>query len=477
RDVTILSEMKRQGKGQAHINQYIQEQYLKLLDKYYLDDPGNITFEQLERLRADFPLLGFREFFVTGTRLSNATLTVFSASSDPNMSIADAVRITMSFPFAFEPVLYQGEYYADGGIASNYPMDIFNQEQFLTYGRNNAGVNPCTLGLLIDSSEEIDARWGVKRNKKAKLKTTVFIRNIIEGLHNRSDDLKNAYSINSIQIYDNDLQTLDFNVSKEKINKLILSGRNALQQYIDHYMSDDVIYNHLPSYDTVYEKYYGKKPEELMRIIEKDLWPTIQEINNFIELLKKIDFQNELFVINEAMQEYAQNEREEQYSLYFQLEEMAGALDNFVQETQIVEKKLRAYQIKKRNLIARLDDAVRVKDKKNNDSCQKSLNEIIKKISLAEEHKQSIDHERVVIKENYDEMKKLINRELFFLIDQKQILNHVFDDHLLAKLRTTESALQEHLDIALQALSSHRKNYPDPRISEKIESHLFEIKE
>ncbi|MCS5711340.1 patatin-like phospholipase family protein [Candidatus Berkiella aquae] len=477
RDSTILSEMKSQGKEQAHINQYVEEQYQELLEQYYLDEPGNITFEQLEKIRTDFPTLGFREFFVTGTRLSNGTLKVFNASSDPNMSIVDAVRITMSFPFAFEPVLYQGEYYADGGIASNYPMDIFNQDQFLTHGRNDAGVNPCTLGLLVDSAEEIDSRWGVKKSKKAKLKMGVFVKNVIEGLHNRADDLKNAYSINSIQIYDHDLQTLDFKLTKEKINKLILSGRNALQQYIDHYMSDDVIYNQLPSYDGVYEKYYGKRPEELIRIIEKDLWPTIQETNNFIDLLKKIDFQNELSALDEAMQEYAQNEREEQYSLYFQLEEMADELDNFNQETQVVEKKLRAYQIKKRNLIASLDEAARAKDKKNVASYQKTLNEIIKKISLAEEHKQSIEHERVVIKENYAQMKKLINRELFLLIDQKQILQHVFDNHILAKLRTTESALQEHLDIALDALSSHRKDYPDPRVNEKVETHLFEIKE
>lgn len=40
----------------------------------------------------------------------------------PNMLLIDAVAMTCCMPIAFRPVLYNGEYYIDGGIAVNYPL-------------------------------------------------------------------------------------------------------------------------------------------------------------------------------------------------------------------------------------------------------------------------------------------------------------------------------------------------------------------
>ncbi len=477
RDQAIIQKMHQEGATRDAINEYLEKQYQQLLEKYYISDVGAINFEQIEKLRKDFPSLGFKELFITGTRLSNATLKVFSAESDPNMSVVDAVRITMSFPFAFEPVLYQGEYYADGGIASNYPMDIFNQERFLTHGVNDAKVNPCTLGLLIDSNSEIQSRWGAKGKIKEKLKPLSFAKKIIKGLHSRANDLKNLYSINSIQIFDNDLDTLNFDLSQGNIAKLISSGRSALQDYVDNYMSDDVVYNHLPSYDSVYDKYYAKRPEELVRIIEQKLWPTIQEMNTFINVLKKIDFNSEMTEIEVQLSHFPQVEKDKQYRIYLQLEEMANELDNLERDNQIVEKKLRAYEIKKRNLIANIDEATKKNQPEKVAALSNSLVELIKKLSIAEDHKHALQHERDIIRLNYQEIKKEVNKEIYALIEQKQKLQYIIDSKMITKLRKTESLLQEHMDIALKALASHRSDYPDPRINEKIESQLYEIKQ
>jgi predicted acylesterase/phospholipase RssA len=477
RDHAIIQKMQLEGDSLETINEYLKKQFQELLEKYYITDLGTINFEQHEKLRKDFPSLGFKELFLTGTRLSNGTLKVFSADSDPNMSLVDPVRITMSFPFAFMPVLYQGEYYADGGIASNYPMDIFNQDRFLTHGVNDAKVNPCTLGLLVDSKSEIESRWGVKRKDKDKLKALSFAKNIIKGLHNRANDLKNAYSINSIQIYDNDLDTLNFSLSQGNIAELIKSGRTALQDYVDNYMSDDVVYNHLPSYDSVYDKYYAKRPEELVRIIEQKLWPAIQEMNTFINVLKKIDFNSEIAEIDLQLSPYPQSEKDKQYRIYLQLEEMANELENLERDNQIVEKKLRSYEIKKRNLIASIDEATTKNQPDKVVTLSNSLVELIKKLSIAEDHKQALQHERDIIRLNFHEIKKEINKEIYTLIEQKQKIQYIFNSQMITKLRKTETLLQEHMDIALKALASYKNDYPDPRINEKIESQLYEIKQ
>ena len=136
----------------------------------------------------------------------------------------------------------------------------------------------------------------------------------------------------------------------------------ALQEYVDDYMGEGVIYNNLPSYESVHDKYYAKRPEELMRIVEQKLWPAIQEINTFISLLKKVDFESELADIEERLSVFSQIERDEQYSIYLQLEETANELDNLRSESVIVDKKIRSYQVKIRNIIANIDEATHNSD-------------------------------------------------------------------------------------------------------------------
>jgi predicted acylesterase/phospholipase RssA len=42
--------------------------------------------------------------------------------SDPDLPLIDAITMTCCMPIVFRPVMYKGEYYIDGGIASNYPL-------------------------------------------------------------------------------------------------------------------------------------------------------------------------------------------------------------------------------------------------------------------------------------------------------------------------------------------------------------------
>lgn len=77
---------------------------------------------------------------VVTTNLNRQAGRVFSTHSDPNMSVARAVRASMSIPGVFAPVRIDGEMYVDGGVAGNYMLDIFGAGEDvigLTFGRVN----------------------------------------------------------------------------------------------------------------------------------------------------------------------------------------------------------------------------------------------------------------------------------------------------------------------------------------------------
>lgn len=57
--------------------------------------------------------------------LSKRDHKVYSSSDTPDRSIATAVRASMSIPIAFKAVEQDGDLFVDGGVAQNFPLDIF----------------------------------------------------------------------------------------------------------------------------------------------------------------------------------------------------------------------------------------------------------------------------------------------------------------------------------------------------------------
>jgi NTE family protein len=122
----------------------------------------DITFRQMHD--ADYINL-----FVTGTSLNNQKLIVFSYQTYPEMKVKDAVRISMSIPFYFKPVLIDStgkvickpenkSYYdlmVDGGFIANFPIFIFDSTCIIDNQMKRI-ENIKTLGIRIDSESQID---------------------------------------------------------------------------------------------------------------------------------------------------------------------------------------------------------------------------------------------------------------------------------------------------------------------------------
>lgn len=128
---------------------------------------ANITFLQLHQLSF---IKKYKDLYITGTDLTNRCLRIFSYEHYPNMHIKDALRISFSIPLYFEPVFINDEgtlhkrnssdqvhLMVDGGLLSNYPIQIFDSSKYAddSSANNTFQQNKFTLGLLLDKPDQL----------------------------------------------------------------------------------------------------------------------------------------------------------------------------------------------------------------------------------------------------------------------------------------------------------------------------------
>ena len=144
---------------------------------------------------------------------------------DPlNFSIAKAVRMSISIPFIFKPILIEdndkSSFMVDGGLISNFPVWLFDVEGIPRWP---------TFGLRLKSDDE-DNFTAAKDTGLLK-----YLFNIIDTAISSNEEayLNNKDSIRTIDIPTFDISTLDFYISKEKKEKLFNSGYNSATEFLD----------------------------------------------------------------------------------------------------------------------------------------------------------------------------------------------------------------------------------------------------
>jgi NTE family protein len=217
---------------------------------------GNLTFGELRKLGEKFPELGIKNMAFTGTNYTNKTLEVFSYHTTPNMPVDLAVRISVSLPWFFKTIKYNGNEYMDGGCLDNYPMGIFDRPPYLKQDQKKLTIgeynqNLCTLGLKVDSEEEMrKILWeGAKEDK------TGWFASLIKGVKTKvvelciGVDYINAskatdkatygnYAHRTIQIPDLGYSTFNFSLTDADKSKLATVGRDATLEWFRLYYDD-----------------------------------------------------------------------------------------------------------------------------------------------------------------------------------------------------------------------------------------------
>lgn len=148
-----------------------------------------------------------------------------------NFPVAKVVRMSCSIPFFFDPVklTYKptGEtcYIVDGGVLSNFPVWLFDQE------------NPRwpTFGFRLYSPE--DNQFHKIHGPFSMLFSLFFT--MLEAHDNRY--IEELEQVRSIQVSSLDVKLTDFSLSKEKKRELFLSGVKAAETFFNHWTFDEYL--------------------------------------------------------------------------------------------------------------------------------------------------------------------------------------------------------------------------------------------
>lgn len=200
-----------------------------------------------------------QDMYFTGTNLSTGFSEVFSYEKTPDMSIVEAVRISMSVPLFFTAVHDKRDHlYVDGGLLDNYPIRLFDQEKYVNhfatlpnyYEAVNTNLqvqdkatspyvyNQETLGFRLDSTDEI----AVYHDHAEPLKHTIddffsyswrLVATILESQQNQH--LHSADWHRTIYIDTQGIRTMDFGIGSTEIEKMVKSGRENTLKYFAWY--------------------------------------------------------------------------------------------------------------------------------------------------------------------------------------------------------------------------------------------------
>ena len=216
----------------------------KWLNRMIEAKTGNrdISFEELHNR-------GFRDLYVTGTCLNKQRPVIFSREHYPKMKVRDAVRISVTIPFYFEPVYIDSEgkpyvrpknkegldVMVDGGFVSNFPIRLFDSLKYIqSSGQNQFAFNPQTLGFRIDREEQIVndvERKGLAEMQISDMNSyaTAFYSMIIENLNRQP--LTSADWQRTVSISDGTIQPRIRKLSPAEVQTLVNNGAQAMKKY------------------------------------------------------------------------------------------------------------------------------------------------------------------------------------------------------------------------------------------------------
>ena len=217
------------------------------IEELIADKTGNadITFQELHDQRIQ---KGYKDLYITGTDVTYQCLRIFSYESFPEMRIKDAVKISLSIPLYYQPVCiddsgkvckegFTGNSHLmiDGGMLSNYPIQIFDSEQYGACKQNGAvKQNTETLGLLLENPEQIEYNKVSKGNYPLKITS---LSKYIGALYRTLIDKPNpeASSANSLRrtitISNLNLSGRVRKVPRKVILKFIECGREGVRNF------------------------------------------------------------------------------------------------------------------------------------------------------------------------------------------------------------------------------------------------------
>ena len=219
---------------------------------FYKTGYTNTTFLQLHQLHENNN--EFKDFYCTGTNISQQKLEIFSWEKWPQMKLKTAVHISGCIPFYFKPVpvdsignevslkdtLSKYDLYVDGGLLCNYPVNMFDS---CTDGSNpltseNVIYNHETLGLKLERADQIkefkEEKTGIAPYQIDNMKdySSAVMNLMMEKLNRQTPDLSNERG-RTIYISYGDISGRVRKISDEEKKILHDNGYSAATEFFN----------------------------------------------------------------------------------------------------------------------------------------------------------------------------------------------------------------------------------------------------
>jgi NTE family protein len=142
-----------------------------------------------------------------------------------DLEVALAVRMSMSIPFFFEPVKLKDSYIVDGGLLSNFPVELFD----------SAGVPAWpTFGYKLVVSGQADPTHLVQHPISGPISELAALFFTAMEAHD-AYYLSNDKFVRTITIDSLEIGSTDFNLIPAQKEALYQSGVNAAKTFLDHW--------------------------------------------------------------------------------------------------------------------------------------------------------------------------------------------------------------------------------------------------
>ena len=153
---------------------------------------------------------------VIAANLDTGKPEVFSQATTPTLPISDAVRASIGIPFFFNPQSWGTSTLVDGGLMSNYPAWVFDDE------RQRLKVSYHTIGFRLVDEPRTERDLSLQDFARACLEAGI---GAAEGLETRGIE-----ELIEIKIPTRGISTLDFALTAEQKSTLLNSGRLAARE-------------------------------------------------------------------------------------------------------------------------------------------------------------------------------------------------------------------------------------------------------
>lgn len=220
------------------------------------------------------------EFNAISTCLELEKGRVFNYKTDPNLPFRKLVRMSISVPGFFLPVIHEGYTYVDGGVVNNYPIWYFDSVKPDYHEADSVKPNSSTkseksntIGFrlignprssrAVSLSREITLRdttswqssswqsssWQWVRNRifgtpLSTIKRITNIKDYVSSLIStmihtiESSAMHDGYWERTVRIDTDVIGSIDFNPDPELVEVVINNGERALRAYLDSYSTD-----------------------------------------------------------------------------------------------------------------------------------------------------------------------------------------------------------------------------------------------